>query len=140
RYEDGANVCVDHADDRVEAPDVPAAVGRPWVAEPADALLVVAERGGVLQRVGHVEQGRGGPGVVPVDEPGDVAVAPDRVPRAEVAVADDLAGRAGPGAAGPHAGGGRAVAGDRVVVAAEEPGPPLEAGLGDDVCPAIGAR
>jgi hypothetical protein len=47
----------------------PSTVREAGIAQPAEALLVVAKRRRVLQRVGRVEEGLGGSGVIPVDEP-----------------------------------------------------------------------
>src|SRR5262249_34587073 len=66
------------------------AIRRPGIAQPADALLVVAERDRVLQGIRHIEYRRGGAGHIPVDQPDDPAAAPHPLPRPEVAVADPL--------------------------------------------------
>lgn len=101
----------------------PSTVRAAGIAQPADALLVVAKRRRVLQRVGHVEEGLGGSGVVPVDEPDDVVTLKDAVLGPEVAMANDLSRRAGPGVARPHTVGGRPVARDGVVVPPQEARP-----------------
>lgn len=68
----------------------PTAVGRRRIAQPAQALGVVAERGDVLQRVGHVVQPRCRAGEVPVDDSHRLVALPHDIPRAEVPMADDL--------------------------------------------------
>jgi hypothetical protein len=76
--------------------------------------------------------------MIEVDEADDALAVPDAVPGAEVAVADDLARCAGARAAGPGAAGWGAVAGDGVVVAAQERRPAPEPVLGDDLGPSGG--
>ncbi len=115
--------------------DPSAPAGRLGVAQPAQAFGVHAERRGVLQRVGDVEDRRCRPGVVEVDEADRVPGAPDPVPGAEVAVADDLAKCAGARAAGPSGAGRRVVACDGVVVAAQERCPAPEPAFWDDLGP-----
>jgi hypothetical protein len=61
--------------------DPSASVGRLGVAQPAQAFGVGAERGGVFQCAGDVEERRGGPGVVEVDEADGVLAVPDAVSR-----------------------------------------------------------
>jgi hypothetical protein len=110
-------------------------VGWLRVAQPAQAFGVVPEWRCVFQCVGDVEERGWGPGVIEVDEADDALAVPDAVPGAEVAVADDLAGCAGARSAGPGAAGWGTVAGDGVVVAAQERCPPPEPVLWDDLGP-----
>jgi hypothetical protein len=141
---DGALLLDDARDDIVrngdpvgvaEDIDTPSTIRAARIAQPADALLVVAKRRYVLQRVGNVEEVWGGPGMVPVDEPNDVVTLKDAVPGPEVAMADDLSRRAGPRAARPHTVGRGPVAGDGVVVASQEAGPAPQAVLSNNLGP-----
>lgn len=120
--------------------DPASAIWRFRVPHPAHALLVVPEGRGVLKRVRDVEKRRGWSCHVPVDQPGDIISAPDRVPRPEVAVANDLAWPAGPRPRCPLRARSWPVTCNSVVIAAQEPGPPPQARFRYDPGPAIGAR
>jgi hypothetical protein len=70
--------------------DAPHAIRRRRIGEPSHALLIVAERRHILQRVSDVGHRERWAGALPVEDPDRLCAPPDDVPRAKIAVADDL--------------------------------------------------
>lgn len=112
-------------------------VGRLGVAQPAHALLVIPERSGVLKRVADIVQPLRRTGVIPVEDPGRLTAAPHDVPRPEVPMADHLITHRPSGLGGPARCARRAVAGDGVVVLAQQTGEGNQTSVIDDFGPAV---
>ena len=112
-------------------------VGRLGIAQPAHALGVIPERSDVIERVGDIVQPLRRTGVVPVEDSDRLTAAPDDVPRPEVPMADHLIAYRPGGLGGPAGCARRAVAGDGVVVVAQQTGEGDQASVIDDFGPAV---